>query len=96
MNDIELKNIWKNYDEKLEKVIACNESLVKEVTKLKVESSLAKAKPIKIFALAIGIPWVIILYSLFILGCLSGAVFFAISFGAIAIINTIVIVTYII
>ena len=95
MEDKDLMNIWKQYDKKLDKVLAVNQQLTEEVTKLKVNSTLRKAKPIKWVAIALGIPWSIFLTSLAVLGVLGGNPFFAISFGAIALIMNFVLGVYI-
>jgi len=95
MEDKDLLNIWKQYDEKLEQVLEVNQQLTQEVTQLKVKSTIAKSKPIKWIAIALGIPWSIFLTSLAVIGILSGNLFFAISFGAIALIMNIVLGSYV-
>ena len=58
MEDIELTNLWKLYDQKLEASLSLNKTNAKEITKLKVQSFLASMKPLKLFTLLIGIVWV--------------------------------------
>jgi len=87
MQDKDILNLWKNYDKKLDRVLTLNQQLTEEVTKMKAKSILARAKPIKYFALFLGIPWVIFLIILTIGGILSGGIFFPLSFGIIALIN---------
>ena len=87
MKDTEILNLWKSYDKKLDQVLTLNQQLTEDVTKMKAKSILAKAKPIKYFALFIGIPWVAFLIILALAGVHSGGIFFPLSFSVIALIN---------
>ncbi|MEE1945340.1 hypothetical protein VRU48_09485 [Pedobacter sp. KR3-3] len=58
MQELEIINLWKQYDEKLEQSLSLNRKNTVAITQLKVKSALATMKPIKIFALLAGITWV--------------------------------------
>ena len=95
MNEVELKNLWTKYDERLDKVIAFNEQMMEEVMKQKARSSLAGARPFKIWGILIGVPWVIVLAFLTFIGVMSGNPFFACSLLAILICTIVALGTYI-
>jgi hypothetical protein len=58
MEDIEIINLWKSYDKKLEENLSFNRKNAEEITKMKVQSFLASMRPLKIFTILIGIVWV--------------------------------------
>jgi hypothetical protein len=70
MEDIALKEMWANYDKKLEKALALNHRLITEIQAQKARSVLRPLKTVKAIAVVSGLIW-----SLF----LSVLVFFAIS-----------------
>jgi len=69
MEDIEIINIWKSYDKKLEESLLLNRKNTEDITQIKVISFLASMKPLKIFTILGGILWVsfggVILLNLF-------------------------------
>ena len=95
MKDIEIKNLWKTYDEKLDQVLSINQKLATEITKTKAMSALARAKPMKIFGIVVGIPWIIFLGTLLMIGILRGGIFFTSSVAAIMVITIISLTIYI-
>jgi hypothetical protein len=58
MNELELKKLWQTTNEKLEESFVINRKNTEEITRMKVYSLLDSMKPIKIFALLVGILWV--------------------------------------
>lgn len=70
MDEIELKNLWQNSNERLEKSLNVNRINSKEIAQLKVVHFISSMKPIKIFTLLVGIVWVgfgaVILGNLFV------------------------------
>ncbi|MEP7318318.1 MAG: hypothetical protein ABI921_06245 [Panacibacter sp.] len=58
MQDTEIINLWKSYDKKLDEALLLNRQNVADITRMKVKSSLASMKPIKYFAILVGIIWV--------------------------------------
>ena len=61
MNDIELKDLWKSYDQKLEQSLVLQQAQALDLGKVKVKSLLQSMAPLKIFAIIVGIIWVILL-----------------------------------
>ncbi len=59
MQDLEIINLWKSYDNALNKTLSLNKQNAEEITKLKTQSLLSTMKPIKIFAICIGILWIL-------------------------------------
>lgn len=95
MDDIELKKLWEQYDAKLEKVLTYNRTLALEITKQKAKQKLASAKPAKYWGIVLGIPWILFLNTLVVIGYLSEAPFLTVSFGMISLFTTIALGTYI-
>lgn len=83
MNELELKNLWQNSNEKLEKSLNINRINSKEISRLKIYHFISSMKSIKIFTLLIGIIWVgfgaVILGNLFIYAFTEVSKFFLFS-----------------
>lgn len=60
MNELELKELWKTTNDKLEKGFVISKQNTGDITRMKVYSLLGSMKPIKIFALLVGTLWVVI------------------------------------
>lgn len=58
MQDVEMINLWKAYEQKLEESLVLNKKNAVEITKLKAKSLLATMQPLKIFTIVTGIIWV--------------------------------------
>ena len=61
MNELALKELWKTANEKLEENFILNRKNTEDITRLKVQNFVSSIKPIKIFAILVGILWVGIL-----------------------------------
>jgi hypothetical protein len=59
MNEENLKNLWKQTNDNLEQILIINNKNTQEIAKIKTHNTINKMKPIKIFALIIGILWVL-------------------------------------
>ncbi|MCF6401483.1 hypothetical protein L3C95_01275 [Chitinophaga filiformis] len=70
MEDKTLKEMWANYDKKLEKSLALNHRLIIEIQTQKAKTALRPLKTVKIIAVILGILWVLFL---------SVLIFFALS-----------------
>lgn len=85
MEDLEIINIWKSYDKKLEENLSLNRKIAKDITQMKVKSYLASMKPIKIFTIVVGILWVgfggVIVTNLFMFAFTKVSKFFLFSAG---------------
>jgi len=95
MKDIELTEIWKSYDQKLNKTFSLNNQLVEEITMLKVINLLKKLKAPKRRAILIGVPYILFLFFLAFIGYKANAPFVMIGFGSIAVFMIIVMAFYI-
>ena len=58
MNELELKSLWQDTNDKLEKNSYINKIHTEEISQLKVQTFINSMKPIKIFTLIVGILWV--------------------------------------
>ena len=99
MEDIELINLWKSYDKKLEENLLFNKKNTEDIIKIKVQSYLTSMKPLKYFTLIVGILWVgigsIIITNLFIFAFAMVSKFFLISAALQLLLTAIAIVIYI-
>ncbi len=95
MDNLEIINLWKQYDEKLEKTLSINHKLINELQQQKVKTVLRPAKRIKLFGVSIGVVFVLFL-SFFVYHSLSlEKIFFTGSLIAIMVFTTIAIIAYI-
>ena len=58
MNELELKKLWKTTNEKLEESFVINRKNTEDITRITVHNLLGSMKPVKIFALLVGVFWV--------------------------------------
>lgn len=58
MNELELKKLWQTTNEKLEESFVINRKNAEDITRITVHNLLGSMKPIKFFALLVGIFWV--------------------------------------
>ena len=94
MKDIELQQIWKSYDERLQEQLIFNRKNALDITKMKVKSALSAMRPIKVFTLLLGILWVLFLDVLLVNLYPAGNLFFLISFGFISFVYKIAVGIY--
>jgi len=64
MNEKEIKLLWQSANEKLDRSLQVNKTNTDDIARLKVQNFLASMKPTKVFALIVGIIWVIVLGSI--------------------------------
>jgi len=94
MKDIELVNIWKSYDQKLDEVLSLNKEIVFELTKEKISKTIRTMRRPKKVILLIGIPYTLFLYLLTFIGYNSKGIFVMFGFGSISLIMTAIIIGY--
>ena len=94
MEDKELMNIWKAYDQKLDQVLSVNKQLVHGLTRGAFDKKINRMKWPKRMLLLIGVPYTLLLFFVTFIGVQAGAVFVSLGFGAIALIMTIVLIAY--
>jgi hypothetical protein len=95
MEEMELKSLWQAYDKKLERSLALNVHLVREIQTQKAKSVVRTMTGIKVFTLVMGILWVLFLGVLVAGSFTFQRIFFVISAGMIMIFNIIAIAVYI-
>ncbi len=95
MDNIEIINLWKQYDAKLEKSLSLNQKIIMELQQQKAKNALRPAKRIKVFAVIAGIIYVSILAYLVYHSLSFEKIFFVVSLSFSLVITTIAIATYI-
>ena len=58
MDELEIKKLWQTTNDKLEKSFVIDKKNTEEIARVKIYSILGSMKPIKVFALFVGILWV--------------------------------------
>lgn len=81
MKELEIIELWKSYDKKLEENLVLNRKNTEDITKIKVQSFIFSMKPIKIFTILVGVLWVIFVDTLIINLLNIAGPFFLISAG---------------
>lgn len=94
MNNIELQNVWKSYDQKLQDILTLNEEIALNLSKQKLDKQISKLNRPKRIVVLIGVPYTILLIGVTIVAAISKAYFVAMGFGAIALIMSIVLGNY--
>jgi hypothetical protein len=94
MEDTEIINLWRTYGQRLEESLQLNRRNAEEITRLKVKSFLSSMKPIKLFTIATGIIWVILIDILIIKSFPGASWFFIISAGIQVLLTKLAIVIY--
>jgi hypothetical protein len=99
MQELEIKQLWKAYQERIEENLQINEQNTQDITKMKIQTLLSSMKPIKIFTLIVGFLWVFplgfILSSLFIHAYDEANLFFLYSMSIQVVICAIAMAVYI-
>ncbi len=94
MQDNELINLWKSYDQKMEETLSLNKRILYELTKGKLDKTLLTMRRPKITMVLIGIVYTLLLYLLTFIAYMAGGVFVMLGFGAIALLMTALIIFY--
>lgn len=94
MEDQNLLNIWKSYDQKLDAVLSLNKSIVENMTRDKMNRIIGSVRRPKRNMLMIGVPYTIVLYLITFIAISAGGLFVAIGFAAISLIMTGIILGY--
>ncbi|MEL6719257.1 MAG: hypothetical protein AAFP82_11115 [Bacteroidota bacterium] len=95
MQDQELMDIWKSYDQKLEDVLSLNREIVQEITRNKFNATIVSMRFPKRMMLLIGIPYTIILYFITFIAYQAEAIFVVLGFGTISLIMSFTVISYI-
>lgn len=94
MEDKELLNIWKSYDQKLEEVLTLNRDITFEITRNKLHKTVKSLRWTKSKILLLGIPYTFILYFITSITYRVEALFMMLGFGIISLIMTGIIAGY--
>lgn len=99
MENIEIINIWKSYDKKLDQSLVLNRIIAEEITRKKIKSALSSMSLVKFFAIAVGVAWValldVIIVNLAIHALDKVSLFFLVSAGIQVLITKVAIAIYI-
>jgi hypothetical protein len=79
MEDMDLKELWQSYHEKVEANLSINRKNAEDISKLKAKTYLLSMRPLKIFTIVVGLLWVIGVYMLLMHAFQIGNYFFLIS-----------------
>lgn len=94
MENIELQNIWKSYDQKLESMLTINKDIAINLSRQKLNKQISRLYWPKLTAIIIGLPYTLLLIVIATITSLAKAYFMAIGFGVIALIMIVVLVFY--
>lgn len=94
MEDIQLKDLWKAQEEKLDKTMKLNLHLFESLQKQRAESKLNRLVRLKVLAVILGIAWIIFM-GILINGNQLKNIYFTISVGMIMIFNILAVAVYI-
>jgi hypothetical protein len=94
MDDVEILDLWKSYDKRLQESLVLSRKNTEEITKLKVQSFLASMRPRKQFTVIGGIVWVGLIDLLIVKGFFIASPFFLISMGIQVLLTKVAIVVY--
>lgn len=59
MEDKDLKALWQRFEEKLDESLTLQRKNAEDISQIKIKSTLASMRPLKIFTLVVGILWVV-------------------------------------
>ena len=94
MENIELQNIWKSYDQKMERVLNLNQEIAINLSRQKLNRQLRKLYFPKWSAVLIGVPYTLLLIAVTTIAVVSKAYIVAMGFGMIALIMTSLLIKY--
>jgi hypothetical protein len=95
MTEVQLLQIWKSYDEKLEKSLLVNAKNIADIQKLKASSALHSLKGIKWLGILLGVVWVLFIGFLLWHSLSFSKIFFVVSAAIHLIVSFIAIGVYI-
>jgi hypothetical protein len=93
MEESAIKQLWQNYDKKLEKNLQLNYKIIREMQTMKYESHIGSFKRNQVFGIVAGIFWIMFLVFL-VVNALNN-LYFVISVGLIALFNVFAVAAYI-
>lgn len=94
MENIELQNIWKSYDQKIQDMLVINKDIAINLSKQKLDKQIGRLYRPKWTAVLIGIPYTLLLITIAVIASTANAYFVSIGFGAISLIMAILLSNY--
>jgi len=94
MENIELQNIWKSYDQKIESMLTINKEIAINLSRQKLNKQISRLYRPKWTAILIGVPYTLLLIVITTIAFIANAYFVAVGFGAISVIMTILLLNY--
>ena len=94
MEDIEIINLWKSYDKRLNENLLLNRKNAEEISKIKAQSLLSSMKPVKIFTILVGMLWVVFIDMLIIKSFHIASPYFLVSAVILSLLNKLAIGIY--
>jgi len=95
MTDQELHNLWNSQNQKLHESLQLNRAIIKDLSFQKIHRGIGRLRRPKLFALFIGIPYLMILCLITFIAYQASAIFVFIGFGLIALLMLALICGYI-
>lgn len=94
MDNIELQDIWKSHDQKIQSLLTINKQVALDLSRQKLDKQIRRLNRPKWSAVVIGVPYTMLLISITIVATVSNAYMVAIGFGAISLIMAILLGNY--
>ena len=94
MENIELQNIWKSYDQNILSMLEINKDIARNLSKQKLDKQISRLYRPKWTSVLIGVPYTILLIVITIIASIANAYLVAIGFGAISLIMAILLGNY--
>ena len=95
MKDVELEQLWKRQDHQLGQLLSLNQEQLMQLTRKKAGAALKKSKPSKYLGILLGVPWILLLDALSVIGYRSGGLFFTVSVVMISLCTKLALGTYV-
>jgi hypothetical protein len=93
MEELEMKQLWRAYDMKLEKSLQLNQKIIRDMQTLRAEDNISSFRRNQVFNVILGILWIIFLVYLVFHG--MSDIYFVVSVGLIAVFNIFAVAAYI-
>lgn len=94
MENIELQNIWRSYDQKLENMLAVQKDIAIKISRQNLSNQISRLYRPKWTALLIGVPYTMLLIAVTTIAFIANAYVVATGFGAISLLMLIVLWHY--
>lgn len=94
MENIKLENLWKSYDQKIEKVLTINKEIAVNLARQSFNKQINRLSRPKWIAVIIGVPYAFLMLVITFITFMAEAYFAALGFGAIALIMILLLLSY--